>query len=590
MRNRRAFWLIAVAVVTVINAGACAESGPPVGPEKKLLAWGVNAVDSAYLQDHVGDLEKEYAVDGIVLGFVPDDWRARGQRGFQTRALFGGRRFSPEDFSETIAHLKQTKFSRFTDNFLYVTTSVFGSADPAEGNLDWFDERWPVIAQNMALYATIARDAGFKGLMLDFENYKNSLPLWRCFEYSTFEAYRKDRGMERIGAEKYHAQLRKRGRQMMAAVSEAYPDITFLMIPWCSEDAAAGGYDMLPAFVDGLLEGAGPNVTLVNALERGYPLQSHKEFMHFRDRAERKGPRNSKTPKLYAERMRYGFGFWIDYDPNTYGGWHTAPGNLERNHRSPKGLEHGLYNALTVSDGYVWLYVWHPEYFWNPETRLPENHHRQQQRQCVLCTHSVMPKPYLDAIVNCRRPHDLEWAPILARPIAKVYTNQEVAAMGESILANGGFEDWPAGDDQPPDHWVRGGIVSIKKSSGARFGKICLGLTNNDQGHGFLDQRIPAAPYAGKTIIFGAWCKASRASPGLLSILDWVGTDHDITHNTAGESAYDQWHFLAARRTIRKDATGELWFRLNCHPDEAGATVYYDGAVVVVEEATDDSK
>ena len=590
MPSRNAFWLIAVAAVTAMTVEVHAEFGPPVAPEKKLLAWGVNSVDSAYLRAHVADLEKEYAIDGIVIAFFRDDWQKPGRSRFQTFGLFGGRRHTRDDFKHTIGDLKQTKFSRFTDNFLYIATGVTAADAPSEGNLDWFDDRWSVIAQNMALYAAIAREAGFKGLMLDFENYKSSLPLWRCFEYSTFERYRRERNLPPFTAEDYAVQVRKRGRQMIETIAQAYPDITILMIPWCGEDSVGTGYDMLPAFVDGMLASAGPKVTFVNALEKGYPLQSHAQFAQVRQRAERKGPRNSQIPERYTKKMHYGFGFWIDYDPNRYGGWHTAPGDLEKNHRSPKRLEHGLYNALTASDRYVWLYVWHPAYFWNADSRLPQNLHRQQQRQCVLCTHSVMPQAYLDAIANCRKAHDLAWTPVMPKRVAKTYTPQELAAFGRNILTNGSFEAWPADTDQPPNGWIRGGIVSTSREAPAKVGKSCLGLTNNEQGHGILDQRIPVAPYAGKTILFGAWCKADAAAPGSLSMLDWVGNDHGITSNEVEHPRDGRWHFLTARRAIRKNATGELWFRLNCFPDESGAKAYFDGAIAVVEETTDDSK
>ena len=578
--------LCAICCATILMFSAQllqAEMGPPVGKDKKLIGWGVNAVDSAYLRAHVSELEKEYAIDGMVIAFAPDDWKSSV---FQTCGLFGGRTYTHRDFRKTITNLNQTRFTRFTDNFLYLCTSVRGTSAPKEQNVDWFDARWSNIASNMALYSEMAKTAGFKGLMLDFEYYKSDFPLWRYFEYKTFADYYQKSGKALPSFEDYAVQLRKRGREMMEAVTAAYPDITIIMIPFTGW-GRMGGYDLLSAFVDGMLEGAGPKVTLIDGGEMGYERQTYKSFMDLRREAARKGIKKSKVPDLYENRIKQGFGFWIDYDPGLYGGWYTDPEQLEKNYRSPSRLEYGLYNALTASDRYVWLYVWHPQYFWNPDSRRKENLNRQAQNQCVFCPHSVMPQEYLDAFRKCRKPHELDWKPVLPKIAEKTYSPEQLAAIGKNIFKNGDFEVWRKGKNQAPDNWILGGddpVVARQRSS-VKSGSFTAALSSaGEEGHIYIDQRIPVDKYRGKTIIFGAWVKADSEENAFVSIMDWAGDQHELNHNLNKHPLDGTWQFLTARKTIREDATGEIWFRLNARPYESGAVACFDGAVAVVQE------
>ena len=226
---RQCFPLAAVLWFSAAAAGR-AEPGPPVGRQKKLIFYGINVISAHNLHESAAELADEYPeLDGVIVNFWPDDCKYRHWGG--CNGLFGARAYTRDDFARTIADLQRVPLpERLKENFLYVKTTVNAGpkmmATPEETvNIDWFDPGWAAITRNMALFAQIAREAGFRGLQFDFEEYSTPHnPLWRYFASRVFRQYRADRGLPEMGFEEYAAQARQRGRQMMTAVTAAYPD------------------------------------------------------------------------------------------------------------------------------------------------------------------------------------------------------------------------------------------------------------------------------------------------------------------------------------------------------------------------------
>ena len=192
-----------------------------------------------------------------------------------------------------------------------------------------------------------------------------------------------------------------------------------------------------------------------------------------------------------------------------------------------------------------------------------------------------MPQAYLEAIRNCRKPHDLSWKPPAFQvPGQPQITAAELAAVGTNILDNADFEEWGEGKDRPPDHWLSG----LRESAEVKNGSFSVKLVGSREGHVFVDQHLPADAFAGKAILFGAWVKTATDTETFLSIIDWVDSDHKLSHSRQ-HTGDGTWQFLVARKTIREKA-GPLgiWFRLNANFDEAGDQVYFDHAFAVVEE------
>ena len=82
--------------------------------------------------------------------------------------------FSPDAIpdarvDELIAIMRQTHFTRFTDNFLAIRMFALGNlGDP----LYWHsDAQWEVATANLAKMARLAKEGGFKGILLDNEHY-----------------------------------------------------------------------------------------------------------------------------------------------------------------------------------------------------------------------------------------------------------------------------------------------------------------------------------------------------------------------------------------------------------------------------------
>ncbi len=586
--NQPRFLRLAFTVTLVLGALATgAEMGPAVSPDKKLIAFASNshAASPAYLRQHIGEMEQRLPLDGLIICVYHDTWGA--EAGASLRAagatpktgqevmFFGGRRFTRDEFSKDLGDLKATTFSKFTDNFILLTTTERGAywtGKVEHSNLDWFDPGWPTIAENGAVAAWIAREAGFKGIFLDVEQYAGSLGAWgRPFDYRT----RPDSDKRTLA--EVSAQVRRRGKEWMQAVTDAYPEITIILYPNLGWQKSID-YELLPYFADGLLEGLGPRATLVDS-GAGYHLQSYRQFRDLRQQAESQGLERTAVPERY-KKVQYGFGLWLDYEARhdgQFAEWRTDPKEFNENFRPPTELGNTLHNALTVADRYVWLFVWHGVAWWAPDSP-PVN-------SCPRCPHEqgFLAPAYVDAITNCRDPHPLEWSPTWQE---KILTPEDLDRMGRNILANGDFEDWII-EDLSPQGWYLGGQgPAVTRGERTVKGAHAAGLaTVMPRGHVFLDQRMAAGAYAGKTVTLGAWAK-SEYGICHVQILDFVAGDHKVSSTPVAYSGEeDGWQFLTTSKTIRKDAD-RIVFRLGAGPIR-GQTAYLAGAMAVVAEDQD---
>ena len=578
---------LTVLFVTGLSACASAESGPHVAKDKKLLAFACDLVNTRYLKENIAELER-IPIDGLIISVHPDAKElGEGDLYLGRINLASGDKYKREDYQRAVAELKATKFNRFTDNFIDFSMC-------ARNAYDWFDDRWDTYAHNAGVLASVAKQGGLKGLFIDTENYGGrNVPVPYPFSYSL----RKDNATRSF--EQVAEQVRKRGRQFMTEIVAEYPDITIMMHPdmFGSESDHS---NLISAFIDGLLE-AGPDATLIDAGGLAYDAMLYDNFVQMRKYAERRGPERSKAPGLYKRRMKYAYGLWVDSKSDLYGGWHTDPAEFDLNYRSPERLEHTLHSALTVSDRYVWLFMIHPQVWWQPHLLKKENVAKQMEYssgwRCVLCPHTHIPEAYLDAIRNCREPHDLNWAPDRARGLAEMfytYTPYLLKTIrgprdlkGEHILLNGGFESWTR---DAPDGWsvdeTAAPFVS-RNSDVAKDGASSMrAAASSATSHIYAIQFVPAPKYAGKTITFGVWTKSNFESPGSINVIDFIKgtgrTDEGAGKFTA-HLADDGWTFLTATKTIRASAVGNVRFYLDSSLP-AGGEIHYDGAVAVVRD------
>ncbi len=568
--NRLLRYLTTAALILGSVLPLKAEMGPPVSADKKLIAFAQNQlVDTTYLREHIAEIEDDLALDGVIIALYSDDWT--GRRTGQEDRYFGGHHFSVADFRQGIQDLQNTQFSKFKHNFIQFATSARGATDPSasedDANLDWYDPNWSVVANNAAVLATVAREAGLEGLWLDVEGYQPSPGPWGA----PFN-YRKRPDQSQRSIEEISPQVRKRGQEFMAAIVAAYPDITIVVIPQTGEWDGLQ-YELLPAFVDGMLESLGPQTTLINGLERGYSLRTYAEFLSLRVEAETDGRAKSQAGPLF-DRMRYGMGIWPDHptEEDDAFKFHLSPAEFSRNYRTPEALEHSLYYALTAVDpgSYVWLFIWQQPLWFRPDLR--------QARDL-----GEFPAAYREALRNCRKPHDLSWVAENV-DIKPPITPEDLAAHGQSILLNGDLEEWA---DGAPVHWLpRGQGPDIAQEqeqvhSGTSAARLTTAWTE-DSNHVWIDQLLPAVPYRGKTITVGIWMKCSLedGGPQVFDFAEGAAEPYQWPlHYTEGPDV-NGWRFCTSTKKIRPNAD-QVGFRLGAHLIH-GISIYLDEAQAVV--------
>ena len=94
---------------------------------------------------------------------------------------------------------------------------------PRKARLEWTDdEAWGLFAENAATAARIAKDVGFEGLIVDYEDY------WKKSQFRHFG------GDPEWEAAKTLA--RRRGREVFGRIFKEYPGITLLMFQFLTTD------------------------------------------------------------------------------------------------------------------------------------------------------------------------------------------------------------------------------------------------------------------------------------------------------------------------------------------------------------------
>jgi len=361
--------IVLAAVLTqfgFVAAGRAADR--PIGPDKKIIEWGWDQPDTAYLRQHIAEMEKT-PFDGVIFGVR--SWTS-GTPTYFSHENWGKRRFTEAELRPAMDDMRATTFTRFTDNFLRLNVTP--------GDVDWFDSAFSAVIENARLAAKVAAAGRVRGFMLDVEMYQSPV-----FTYAG-QKYCKEKTFDQ-----YRAQVRARGRQFVRAIQSEMPAPVILLTFANSLLAQVPqgrlqdmGYGLLPAFVDGLLETAGPQTEIVDAYESAYPFREVAQFQAARKAIVDEGLKLSGVQDAYRQHVRVGFGLWMDQ------GWRSVgwfPDDPEKNQISPLEFEYALHRALTYTDKYVWVYSEQPN--WWAGDKLPLG--------------------YVEAVRNARKPHDPAW-------------------------------------------------------------------------------------------------------------------------------------------------------------------------------------
>jgi hypothetical protein len=349
-------WKSALCLASVA-LGVLGLVAPAANPRKKLVEWGWDEPDTAFLHAHIREMEKT-PFDGCVFSVR---YGAGGSGGSFTWEFWGRHRFERADLANAFTDLATTRFRHFREVFLRVNVT------PAD--LDWFDDFSPIIA-NARLAGELAHAGHARGILLDVEQYNGQL-----FEY------RRQKHAETRPWEEYAAQARTRGRDVMTALQEGHPDLTVFLtfghtLPWVLSDhgrkpLSEAPYGLLAPFLDGLLDAASGQTRIVDGYELSYGFKDPRQFDDARRLFESEVLPIVADPRRYRSRMQLGFGLWLDYDWRRHG-WDVRESS--RNYFSPDAFETSLKLALRASDEYVWVYSETPRWWGSatPQAQVPE--------------------------------------------------------------------------------------------------------------------------------------------------------------------------------------------------------------------------
>ena len=335
----RAVVLAALLPATVTKQTVCfvtaQETVERPGPCLILHDWFGKSPAStpAYVRDNLTFLESR-PFDGLAIYVRSPDLSLN-----VTTSVMSSKALTYEEISDVLRPIARLPFKTLKHNF----AAVLSLRPP-----DLFDD-WTVVVRNFGFLARAARDAGLKGVYFDNENYgvkwANYPSGVACPEKSLAE---------------YQDQARLRGKQVMEAMSEAFPDIVVLTLhgPYVSEPKAPSplfpswhlANRLLGPFFSGFVEGAGDRAVCVDGGEL-YHLRTEDDFRRSHewrrtafasdkvDCAYLPAPVREKWPG----RVEIAFGV----TDRPFGGQPMDPATLKS----------VLGHALRRTDRYVWLYV-----------------------------------------------------------------------------------------------------------------------------------------------------------------------------------------------------------------------------------------
>jgi hypothetical protein len=354
--------LFALSTATVAAASAAEPGARPSGP-KRLVEFGWDEPDTAFMRQHVAEMEAT-PFDGCVfhVKYLKGDGPDAKNTGDFLWETWGKRSFKESDFRASLDDLKNTQFKRFTQNFLRFNT--------VPGDVDWFDDFGPIV-NNARLAARIAKAGRCRGILFDIEQYEKKL--W---------AYTQQRDAKTRSWDDYAKQVRQRGREVMAAFQEEYPDaVIFLTFGYSLPYAQTGGdpaklpkadYGMLAPFLDGMVDAANDTVRIVDGHELSYGYKDTSKFA-----AAYKTMSTGVLPFVHADHNKYrrvfsiGFGVWMDDDWRKHG-WNVE--DPSKNFYTPEAFEQTTRTALQTADEFVWIYTEQPKW-WSADgkpVKLPQ--------------------------------------------------------------------------------------------------------------------------------------------------------------------------------------------------------------------------
>lgn len=231
-------------------------------------------------------------------------------------------------------------FSKFTDNFASLVV--------LPETIDWFDS-FANTLNNITLLSRFAATCNMKGIFLDTESYGAII----AFQY----ANQPQAGSHTLN--QYKAQVFTRGQEVMNAIEAEMTDpIIMTTVAYTNCISNPPDYELLPSFLDGMLDAADPGTLIYDGFEEAYHFNTRGNYEYGYGRFTGPGRALAADTHQYDEHMRLSFGNWLNYG---YPGNPWSVASPDTNYFTPVGERETLTWGLTLSDRYVWVFSNKPD-------------------------------------------------------------------------------------------------------------------------------------------------------------------------------------------------------------------------------------
>ena len=310
-----------------------------------LTGWEFSTLTPADYLANAEEFDKTPA-DGVVIYIQRNP---KVGRDFDATDIMTGTLWTDENLSDLVEPMKKmTKHRSLRHSFIKSFRA------PKGVRLDWRDEKaWGIVANNVAAVARLAKKVGFPGIQVDIEDYSKKRQFWRVETDPPLPE------LEKI--------VRLRAREVGKAIFDAYPEVTvfsyfglsemFFLLPESDVvSLARAKRDLLPAFLNGLLDVMPPTARFQEGTENAYRYDYAKmDFLTAKTRNS-----NWYLPLVAPEnRAKYkaqvitGLGLYMDsYVNDATSSWYFGPIGGSR----LEYLRRNVAQALSGTDEYVWLW------------------------------------------------------------------------------------------------------------------------------------------------------------------------------------------------------------------------------------------
>jgi hypothetical protein len=285
-------------------------------------------------------------------------------------AFIHSARLTDDEMAPVVKELSAIRWTTFTDNFLMVKAGEQFLDRGEPGRMDWFDDQqWDAICHNIRVLTRVAKAADCVGLGFDPEPYHASV-----WNYDQAGSRKPQLHHDTKSFDEYTAIVRRRGAQYMNAIQSEMPSVRifnlYQAVRLPPSELAETIYSLYPAFINGMLDAAGPEVTLIDGNEYGFSLLTRGDYTNaYVNVKERKlaliDPMNRDK---YRRQVQVSVPIYLDdifgsHANRRWVGTYLTPDEKQRL------FEHKLFHALDSVDEYVWVYGERPSWFGTP--RVP---------------------------------------------------------------------------------------------------------------------------------------------------------------------------------------------------------------------------